>query len=156
MDGTGADGLRKGYVAAVLHQGYRNVLVGSSIFTTNPKVSRTNIMPIGISLANDPAHYLHFSTCMLPPCDETLSSTTWLELRSAAAALMWHRSFGRAAAGQPHSSKRLTVNVMLTKADPATRTLLYSFLIAGMWKGESHWKNSFSDFRATSLKLNAV
>lgn len=67
----GADGLRKGHVAAVLHQGYRNVLVGSRIFTTNPKVSRTNIMPIGISLANDPAHYLHFSTCSLLPCDQT-------------------------------------------------------------------------------------
>lgn len=143
-------------MAAVLHQGCRNILVGSSIFKTNLKVSRTNIMPTGTSLANDPAHYLHFSTCTLLPCDQTLSSTVWLELRSAAAALIWHRSFGRAAAGQPHSSKRLTVNVMLTKADSATGTLLSSFLIAGMWKKESHWKNLASNFRATSLKLNAV
>lgn len=127
-----------------------SMLLGSTIWKTNLKAFRISIVLADTSLSNDPAHYLHLSTCMFLPCMWTLDCMAGQVCYCSSVVAQdfgWASSdvaqeFGWAAVCQPQSSKTPITDEMIMKMDPTTGTLFFfSFWTAGMWEEDSHLEN---------------
>jgi len=113
----------------------------STIWKANLRTSRIGIVLTGTSLSNDPDPDGCLSTCLCPV------NRCCMPAKSAAAALVWHRSSGGAAVSQ---FTEPIADEVLTRTEPATGTLLFQILDSRyVERAKSLGISNFSHFRVT-------